>query len=189
MRTLQDGGILDNTLVVFAGDNGFFFGEHGLSDKRAMYEEAIRIPLLMHFPSLIRPGTRVREMALNIDLCPTLLDLAGLPIPGDVQGRSLRPLLAGRKIPWREEFLYEYDWEPDAGRRPAIRGVRTERWKYIEYPGSANISELYDLRSDPQELHNLAYFQPGTHIEAEMKERLGRLTQGIPAPRTGQAGA
>lgn len=189
MRTLQDGGVLDNTLVVFAGDNGFFFGEHGLSDKRAMYEEAIRIPLLMHFPALIRPGTRIREMALNIDLCPTLLDLAGLAIPGDVQGRSLRPLLAGRKIPWRDEFLYEYDWEPDARRRPAIRGVRTERWKYIEYPGSANISELYDLRSDPLELHNIVYFQPGTRIEAEMKERLGHLTQGIPAPRTGPAGA
>ncbi len=184
MRALQDGGVLEDTLVVFASDNGFFFGEHGLGDKRAMYEESIRIPLLMRFPRLIRPGTRIRRMALNIDLCPTFLELAGVPVPDDVQGRSLRPLLEGRRTQWRDEFLYEYDWEPDARRRPAVRGVRTERWKYIEYPGEDDLAELYDLQSDPLEMRNIAWAAPGTPAERQMRERLRRLTRDIPPPRT-----
>ncbi len=184
LRQLEAMGQLDNTVVVYAGDNGFFFGEHGLGDKRAMYEESIRVPLLMRYPAVARPGSRIRGMALNIDICPTFLDLAGAPIPEGVKGRSLRPLLHGQARGWREDFLYEYDWEAEARKRPAIRGVRTERWKLIEYPGSDNITELYDLQNDPREMRNLAYFSPGSEPERKMRELLKQRTRDIPPPIT-----
>jgi arylsulfatase A-like enzyme len=106
LSALEETGELDNTVIVFAGDNGYFLGEHGRLDKRTMNKESIRIPLLIRYPPLIRAGSLVEGMALNVDIGPTFLDLAGVPIPKDMHGRSLRPAIQGR--PWRKEFLYEY---------------------------------------------------------------------------------
>lgn len=172
---LEAMGALDKTVVVFAGDNGFFLGEHGLVDKRAMYEESIRIPLLMRYPRLVKPGSVIERMALNIDICPTFLDLAGAPALEGIEGSSLRPLLSSRTRGWREEFLYEYFWEAEAKKRPTISGVRTERWKYITYPGSDNEPELYDLLQDPLETRNLAVDPSAAGTLADMRSRLARL--------------
>jgi N-acetylglucosamine-6-sulfatase len=177
MRTLEEMGVLNDTVIVFAGDNGFFFGEHGLLDKRAAYEESIRIPLLMRYPRLIRPGKSVRQIVLNIDLCPTFLELAGVRIPNTVEGKSLTPVLRDReRQEWRSEFLYEYFIDAEAKRRPPIRAIRTERWKYITYPGTEELSELYDLQKDPLEMQNLINNELTAPLLQEMKSRLERIS-------------
>jgi len=175
LAALEEIGQLDNTLVVYASDNGYYLGEHGLADKRSAYEESMRIPLLARFPKRIRPGSIIPQMALNIDLPATFLDLAGVPIPDEMQGRSLLPLLEGGKIPWREDFLYEYFREEAYPETPTMLGVRTAEWKYVEYPESGDLSELYDLRHDPLEMKNLSQDPRYAAKLREMKERLERL--------------
>lgn len=175
LDTLRETGRLDNTVVVFAGDNGFFQGEHnGLGDKRLAYEESMRIPMLATGPGVPK-GKRIEEMVLNIDLAPTFFDYAGVASPATVQGVSLRPLLAGKAARWRESFLYEYfreDWLPGM---PDMLGVRTREMKYITYPGIRDIDELYDLRNDPLELKNLAS-DPGAAAElARMRAELEKI--------------
>jgi len=159
LAALAAEGQLDDTVLVYAGDNGFHHGEHGgLWDKRTAYEDSLRIPVLMRYPGLVRAGTTCGEMILNVDLAPTLLELAGLAAPVAMQGRSwLGPLAGG---PGRESFLYEYrpgTGPVTAGQVPAILAVRTRDWKYIHYPDLAGLNEeLYDLQQDPGELFNLA---------------------------------
>ena len=156
LDTLKEIDALDNTAIVFAGDNGYFHGEHGgMWDKRAAYEPSMRIPFVMRYPKLAKPATRCEELVLNIDLAPTLLELAGLPIPGSMQGRSWVGVLQGR--PGRDSFLYEYFAERgDRFKRPVAVAVRTKRWKYVTYPLDSSLtSELYDLQTDPEELDNL----------------------------------
>jgi arylsulfatase A-like enzyme len=178
LAVLEETGRLDNTVIVFAGDNGFFLGEHGgLRDKRHMYEESIRIPLLVRYPRLVKPGLLEDRMVLNIDICPTFLDLAGVSAPGGVQGRSLVPLLKGRDSGWREDFLYVYEFEPQYKKRPGTRGVRTERWKYIEYPDIDDKAELYDLKNDPKELDNLIDDPRHAVVVADMRARFDRLVR------------
>ena len=180
LSTLEGLGILDNTVVVFAGDNGYFQGEHGLGDKRAMYEESIRIPMVMRYPKLVKPGTVVDKMVLNIDLCPTFLDLAGVKLFDGIQGKSIRPLLKGKTTGWRSDFFYEYiDEEPF--KIPTTRGVRTERWKYIEYPEADDICELYDLKNDPAEMHNLINDPSKAEVVKDMRKRLERMLTETPA--------
>ncbi|MDH7601324.1 MAG: sulfatase [Armatimonadota bacterium] len=174
LAALDELGVTDNTVIAFAGDNGFFIGEHGMLDKRAAYEESIRIPFVMRYPKLIKPGTTIEQMVLNIDLCPTMLDIAGVQIPGDVHGRSLRPVLTGGAKDWREDFLYEYFYEP-AFVTPTIRAVRTQRWKYVEYPDSEYPSELWDLKNDPHEMTNLIGDPSKADVISDMKKRLERL--------------
>lgn len=155
LKALEDTGQLENTLVIFTSDNGYFWREHGLGDKRAAYEDAIRIPLVMRYPKLVKPGTVIDQLVANIDICPTLLDLAGVRIPNHVQGASVLPLLAGKTAKWRTSFLIEYDQE---GRYPFIptwKGVRANGWKYIHYTEQEGMDELYNLRDDPYELKNL----------------------------------
>ena len=183
---LEETGMLDNTVIVFAGDNGYLQGEHGgMGDKRMMYEESIRIPLLMRYPRLVRPGSLVDQMALNIDLCPTFLDLAGVRRPDGVQGQSWAPLLQGRTSGWRKDFFYAYDFEPPYNRKPANRGVRAESWKYITYPDLDDIDELYDLKNDPEEMRNLIDSPKHAEVVAQMKSRFQELireTGYTPAP-------
>lgn len=174
LSALEDLGVLDNTVVVFTSDNGYFHGEHKLLDKRAMYEESIRIPLVVRYPPVIRPGTLIHRMVLNIDICPTFLDLADAEIPDGVQGRSIRPLLQGRTSGWRSDWLYEY-WHERPYATSTIRGVRTERWKYIEYPETEYTSELYDLKNDRVELRNLINDSACAGVLADMRSRLQRL--------------
>ncbi|PST84531.1 acetylglucosamine-6-sulfatase [Pedobacter yulinensis] len=151
------------TLVVYMGDNGFSFGEHGLIDKRHAYEESMRVPLLARCPALIRPGTRIRQMVLNIDIAPTVLALAGIEKPRQMQGESFVPLLQGKTVKWRDRFFYEYYWENAFPQTPTQYAVRTDRYKFIRSQGVWDIDQLYDLQEDPDELNNL--IRSGRHQE------------------------
>lgn len=168
-------GQLENTVIAFAGDNGFYHGEHGLGDKRSAYEESMRIPLIVSYPKMIKPGTKSEDMVLNIDFAPTMLDLAGVKAPESVQGKSMVPLLAGKNAGWRTEFLYEYVQEPQFPRIPSVLAVRTNRWKYIRYPEIDDIDELYDLKNDQYELKNLASDPKHAATLDEMKKKMDLL--------------
>ncbi len=152
---LEKAGLAESTLVFYMGDNGFSFGEHGLIDKRHMYEESMRVPLLAYCPSLIKPGTRIKQMVQNIDIAPTILGAAGLKAPDYMDGQSFLPLLAGKEIKWRDAVFYEYYWEWNYPQTPTVHGVRTDRYKYMHYHGIWDIDELYDLQNDPEEMYNL----------------------------------
>lgn len=154
LQVLEASGQLDNTLVIFTSDNGYFWGEHGLGDKRWAYEESIRDPLLMRYPRLIKAGMVLEPLVLNVDIAPTALELAGAPIPQSIQGRSLVSLFKNPKTPWRNSFLTEYFLERGFPRVPSWQAVRTERWKYIHYTELDSLDELYDLKNDPYELKN-----------------------------------
>ena len=152
---LKKAGIDKNTLVIYMGDNGFSFGEHGLIDKRHAYEESMRVPLLMRYPDVIKPGTKVTQVIQNIDIAPTILAVAGKETPKNMQGQSFLPILQGQQIPWRDKAFYEYYWDYDFPQTPTVFAVRTGRYKYIRYQGIWDTNELYDLQTDPWEMNNL----------------------------------
>jgi N-acetylglucosamine-6-sulfatase len=154
-EALSSTGQLDNTLIVFTSDNGYLWGEHGLGDKRPFYEESIRIPMVARYPKLIKAGSTPAEMILNIDIGPTVLELAGAPARREMQGRSLLPVLGGKARGWRSSFLGEYFEEKQFPRIPTWQGVRDQRWKYIRYTNLEGMDELYDLQSDRYEMKNL----------------------------------
>lgn len=156
LKTLDDLGLANDTVVVFASDNGFYKGEHGLGDKRSAYEESLLIPMIVRYPGRFPKGNALDEMVLNIDLAPTFLDLAGLPIPSEMQGRSWRPLLTGKSTDWRKSFLAEYFMENQYPNTPTLVAVRTTDAKLIKYPGHDEWAELFDLAHDPYETKNLA---------------------------------
>ncbi|MBI4905560.1 MAG: sulfatase [Acidobacteria bacterium] len=177
---LEKNKLLEDTLVVYMGDNGFMWGEHGLIDKRAMYEPSIRIPLLMHCPSLFGAGARaVDAMALNLDIAPTFLDAGDVKPPSSMQGRSLLgPARGATPSNWRKDFLYQYAWEQDFPYTPNIIGLRTETHSLMHYPGAWDIPELYDIRKDPDQIHNLI---AGARIGPRMR---GRYVNHIKDPET-----
>jgi len=175
LNYLSSSGKLENTVVMFAGDNGFYHGEHGFGDKRSAYEESMRIPLIMSYPKTIEPGTKIADMVLNIDVCPTMLELAGVKTPDGVQGKSMLPLVKGDNSGRRKSFFYEYVKEPQFPRLPSVNAVRTDRWKHIRYPEIDDIEELYDLKTDPYELKNLAADPKHASTLAEMKKEMDRL--------------
>lgn len=180
LQTLERAKELDNTVIVFAGDNGYFYGEHCLSSERRLaYEESIRIPLLVRHPRAVKPRTVIDKFALNVDLAPTFLDLATAPATPRMHGRSLRPLLEGRHPKWRESFLVEY-FSDNVARRILNMGyqaVRTRRWKYIHYAELSGMDELYDLDRDPYELDNLALRRGSDSTVSEMQAELKRLRE------------
>jgi arylsulfatase A-like enzyme len=148
-------------VVIYSSDHGSLLGAHGLVGKWLMYEESIRVPLIIRDPRLTaqRRGKRCDQMVLSIDLAPTMLALAGVPIPDSMQGRDLTPLLRGERVAWREEWYYEHVYNTKPPRRPIVpcEGVRAERWKYIRYPGVEPPHEqLFDLKNDPREERNVA---------------------------------
>lgn len=149
-------GAAENTVIVFMGDNGMFLGERGYADKWLPYEPSIRVPLILYDPALparLRNQGR-EEMVLNIDIAPTLLSLAGLPIPASMQGNSLLPLARAERTSWRSEFYYEHPWTN--GAIPTSEALVGRRYKYIRYPGQVPAyEELYDYRQDPWERYNL----------------------------------
>jgi arylsulfatase A-like enzyme len=155
IKYLEDNNLAEDTLVMYIGDNGFVLGEHGLIDKRHMYEESMRVPFLAWCPGMIKPGIVVEELIQNIDVAPTILDVAGIETPARMDGKSFLPILQGKKIPWRDSAFYEYYWERNFPHTPTTHGLRTDRYKYIHYHGIWDIDELYDLKSDPEEMHNL----------------------------------
>lgn len=177
LKWLEDNGQLDNTMVVYMGDNGFSFGERGLIDKRHMYEESMRVPLLVRCPALIKPGTVLTQVVQNVDIAPTLLDWAGLPKPAPMQGNSFLPLLRGELTgtpghPWRDRAFYEYYWEADFPQTPTMFGVRTDRYKYIFNHGVWDANELYDLQTDPMEVNNLIRSAAHQTIAGELRNQV-----------------
>jgi N-acetylglucosamine-6-sulfatase len=155
MDYLKKEGLDKNTLVIYMGDNGFAFGEHGLIDKRTFYEESVKVPLLAYCPELFRGGQTINKMVQNIDIAPTILQSAGLMKPPDMPGKSFIPLLKGDSAIWRDKIFYEYFWEYDFPMTPTTYGVRTDKYKYIHYMGVWDTNELYDLEKDPDETTNL----------------------------------
>ena len=154
LRELDRLGLTRNTIVVYASDNGYFWGEHRLLDKRWAYEESIRIPMIIRYPAAsVRPGTRAKQMVLNVDVAPTLLDLAGVPPPPFMEGRSMTPILRDTLAPWRDAWLYEY-FKDFPYNVPELRAVRTDHFKYIDYQGRMP-DELFDVIYDPREKQNL----------------------------------
>jgi arylsulfatase A-like enzyme len=172
---LDKSGLARNTLVVYTSDQGFFLGDHGLFDKRFMYEESIRMPFLVRWPASIKPGTRSDALALNIDFAPTFLDVAGLPKSADMQGRSLLSVLRSRTpSDWRTSMYYRYYHDPGDHNTRAHYGVRTRTHKLICF-WKKDQWELFDLANDPYELHNL-YGEPGQEdLTANLKRELARL--------------
>ena len=156
LQTLEKRGLRDNTIVIYTGDNGFYLGEHGLAGKWFMHEESIRVPLIVHDPrTSAARGRRLSPLALNIDLAPTMLALAGLTPPPSMQGRSLVPLLRGESPSWRSDFFYEHLFQH--AWIPKTEGVRTESWKYTQYIEEPDrFEECYDLAADRFEENNLA---------------------------------
>jgi len=176
---LDKSGLARNTMVIYTSDQGFFLGDHGLFDKRFMYEESIRMPFLVRWPARIKPGTKSDALALNIDFAPTFLDAAGLPPSADMQGRSLLAVLAGRTpADWRTSMYYRYYHDPGDHNTRAHYGVRTRTHKLI-YFWKKDQWELFDLVNDPYELHNL-YGEPGQEaLTASLKAELLRLKRAV----------
>ena len=172
LDVLREKNLLDSTLVIFMGDNGFLFGEHGLIDKRNAYEESMRVPLVMQCPELFKGGAVVDKMVANLDIAPTILDVAGLVPPENLDGKSFLPLAQGKEIPWRDSLLYEYYWERNFPQTPAMHALRTDKYKYIHYYGIWDTDELYNLENDPHETKNL--MRSPAH-----KQVLNRIEQSI----------
>jgi N-acetylglucosamine-6-sulfatase len=167
--------ILDDTIIVYAGDNGHFWGEHGLYDKRLAYEESIRIPFIVRYPALIKdPGRRAPQMILNIDLAPTILDLAGIDIPSNMQGRSIKPILQSPHAAGRKFWLYEH-FPVFPIPIPGITAIRTGQYKYIEYQDDIRPREVFDLKTDPREMNNLIETEEGKILHEKLKRELERL--------------
>ena len=133
LEYLDNNGLYDNTLVIYTSDQGFYLGEHGWFDKRFMYEESFRTPLLIRYPPIIEKGSIDSNLVQNIDLAPTILDFAGLEIPIDMQGLSLMPLLENKKVNWRNELYYHYYEYPGIHMVKRHYGIRTERYKLIHF--------------------------------------------------------
>ena len=162
------------TLVLYMGDNGFSLGEHGLIDKRHAYEESMRVPMLAWAPGYIEAGSTVSAMVRNIDIAPTILDLAGVAPPAGTDGRSVLPLFRGEAATWETELLYEYYWEDAFPQTPTVFALRDDRYKYIYYHGVWDRPELFDLRSDPEERRNIAADSTQAERVARMRARLFR---------------
>ncbi len=171
---LEARGELENTIIVFAGDNGYFHGEHGLGDKRLAYNESMRIPFIMQGPG-VKPGSTVDDIILNLDLAPTFLEAAQVEIPENIQGRSLLPLARGETpLDWRTAFLFTY-WRDLITNIPRMTAARSLDALYVNYPDGDSIDELYDLASDPGEQANLATLNEAIPLREKMQQTLEQL--------------
>ena len=172
---LDEAGLAANTLIIYTSDQGFFLGDHGLYDKRFMYEESIRMPFLVRWPGVVKPGSVQAAMGINPDFAPTFLEAAGLPVPADMQGRSLMPLFKG-KVPadWRGSWYYRYYHDPGDHNTRAHYGVRTTTHKLI-YFWKKDQWEMYDLVADPGEMHNLYSDPAQAETVSKLKAELYRL--------------
>ena len=177
LEALRQRGELDSTLIVYMGDNGFAFGEHGLIDKRTAYEESMRVPMLARCPEMFSGGRVMQEVVAGIDIMPTFFEAAGLPAPTGIAGKSFLPLLQGKTIPWREGLLYEYYWERNFPQTPTMHALRGSRYKYIHYYGIWDSDELYDLQEDPLETNNLIYSEKHVAVIKDMNKQLFDLME------------
>ena len=181
---LDDSGLARNTIVVYTSDQGFFLGDHGWFDKRWMYEESLRTPLLVRWPGVVAPGAINHDLVMNLDYAQTLLDVAGVPAPPTMQGRSLVPLLRGRTpADWRDAIYYQYFAYPDWHMVQRQYGVRTQRYKLIHYYEIGEW-ELFDLARDPDELHSV-YDEPAyATVVSSLTQRLHELRREYAVPAT-----
>ena len=174
---LDQSGLADNTLVLYLGDNGFLLGEHGLIDKRNAYEESMRIPMLAYAPGFVEPGSQIDALVRNIDIAPTILELAGATTSIAIEGESFLPRLRGEvegagALGEGREFLYEYYWEHAFPHTPTTFALRGDRYKYIYYHGVWDLNELYDLQNDPTESYNLIQSPAAREVADDMRNRL-----------------
>lgn len=185
LEYLDSHGLMENTIVFYMGDNGFSFGEHGLIDKRHAYEESWRVPLLAMGKD-IRKGAVMEAIVQNIDIGPTVLDIAGVSIPSNMDGRSFLPLLQGEEVDWGVDTIYyEYFWERPFPQTPTVYAVRTNRYKYIRYHGVWDTNELFDLQEDPNEMRNLIRSPEHQEIARDLNAALFRWlerTNGMSMP-------
>ena len=168
---LKDNQQLDNTVLVFFSDNGFLFGDHGLIDKRNAYEASVKVPMIVYGPGLISKGQKQARVT-NLDLAPTFLDFAGVDLPAQFEGQSLRPLLTGERSEedWQPlPFVYEYYWEWTFPQTPTTFAITYDEIKYIQYHGLWDLEELYDLNEDPQERINLIHDE--NYLDALLERR------------------
>jgi len=177
LKTLDEIGELENTVIIYSSDNGYFMGEHTFLDKRLAYESSMRVPMIIRYPKLISENSTVEEQCLNIDLAPTILDLAGLKKPSYMQGESMLKLISGKKDKtWRKSMLFEYyvdDAWPFAG--PNQLAVRTSEYKLVDNFVEDDIDELYDLVNDPGEMKNLINDSKYDSVEKELREESIKL--------------
>jgi arylsulfatase A-like enzyme len=175
LNYLDQSGLAGNTIVIYTSDQGFFLGDHNWFDKRFIYEESLKMPFLVRWPGVVKPGTGNDRMILNVDFAPMLLDAVGLAVPADMQGRSFLPLLRGERPPdWRRSMYYRYYHYPQDHRVQPHYGVRTERYKLIFF-NKINQWELFDLQQDPHELKNLYADPTYAEIVKSLKEEMFRL--------------
>jgi arylsulfatase A-like enzyme len=183
MQALQDLDLDQNTVIVYVSDNGYLWGEHGLGGKWLLYEESIRVPLILHVPGIPESlqGRRLDQLALNIDVAPTLLDIAGIPVPDEMDGTSLYPHLKGLRVASRADFFMEHVGIVDVENPiPDSRGVRSGEWKYIRYINlEPEVEELYHLETDPHESHNLINDTKFSEIRDQLRERYDQYLESL----------
>ncbi|MDX2429879.1 MAG: sulfatase [Bacteroides sp.] len=173
---LDESGLAENTIVIYTADQGFYLGDHGWYDKRFMYEESLRMPFVIRYPQSIEAGQEIEEMTLNVDFAPTLLDMAGVEIPDEMQGESFAQLLNGEgEEQWRDAIYYHYYEYPKWHHVQPHYGIRTDRYKLIHFYYDVDIWELYDLQEDPNELSNLYKDEVHSDLIASLKEELKKL--------------
>lgn len=168
---LDKQGLTKNTIVIYMSDQGFYLGEHGWFDKRFIYEESFRTPMVMRYPGVIKPGSVSNDFVMNLDIAPTMLDAAGIAIPKDVQGKSMLPQLKDKKIAGRKTMFYHYYENGEHSVSPHF-GIRDSRYKLIRFYTRVNGWELYDLKTDPNEMNNLYGKKGYEKITAQMKKEL-----------------
>jgi arylsulfatase A-like enzyme len=180
---LEESGKADDTLVIYMGDNGFMWGEHGLIDKRQMYAPSVRVPMLAWAPGFVDEGRTIDQMVQNIDVAPTFLDVADAEPVNKIDGRSFLPLLQEQPVDWRDSIIYEYYWEYNFPHTPTMFGIRTDEWKYVFYYGLWDLNELYNVQRDPEEMDNMIRARPALadSLRNELFDRL-EATGGLQIP-------
>ena len=174
---LDENGLYENTIVIYTSDQGFYLGEHGWFDKRFMYEESFRTPILMRYPKEIKPGTSIDELVQNLDFAPALLDYAGMEIPGDMQGESFRKMVSGESSEWRDAVYYTYYEYPSVHMVKRHYGIRTGRYKLIHFYYDVDEWEMYDLEKDPAEMNNVYADEQYSSVRADMHEKLAEMRE------------
>jgi len=177
LEYLDENGLTDNTMIVYTSDQGFYLGEHGWFDKRFMYEESFRTPLIIRYPTEIQAGSENSDLVQNIDFAPTILDIAGAEVPNEIQGESLTPLFEGNNTEWRDQLYYHYYEYPAEHAVKRHYGIRTNRYKLIHFYYDIDEWELYDLENDPQEMMNLYNDPDYTEIRDSLHQELEDLRE------------
>jgi arylsulfatase A-like enzyme len=182
MEVLEETGLADNTVVIYCSDQGFYIGDHGWYDKRWMYEESLKTPLLVRWPGKVQPGSVSDDIVSNLDFAETFLDIAGVDVPDDMQGRSLIPLLEGNTPPdWRQSFYYHYYENPGGHNVARHYGVTNGKYKLIHFYALEGQRiddwEMYDLEKDPEELRSVYGDQEYAEVQRQMVAELSRLRE------------